>query len=149
VPEYLPNSADSEYPISQANLPVYDPNEFAISASNGDRSAFLVQTRTARTIALNMFDYPTLQLGMDGSGINPKLTDDHGGIVVPVPAGKHMIHISFDRKWDAMLGIGISIPTAVLLWCLVFLTWPQKKLTALRQRKFGPRLSSATMPAAK
>jgi len=149
VPEYLPNSADSEYPISQANLPVYDPNEFAISASNGDRSTFVVQARTARTIALNMFDYPTLRLGMDGSGINPKLTDDHGGIVVPVPAGKHMIHMSFERKWDAMLGIGISIPTAVLLWCLVFLTWPQKKLTALRQRKFGPRLSSVTMPAAK
>jgi 6-pyruvoyl-tetrahydropterin synthase related domain len=149
VPEYLPNGADSESPAPHADVSVNDSDDLTITDLNRDRSTFLVQTESPREIVVNVFDYPTLQLDIDGSAIHLKRTDNHGRLVVPVSAGKHRIRISFERKWDAMLGMGISLPTAVLLWCFAFLTWPQKNLTALRQRRFGPRRSSATLPAAK
>jgi 6-pyruvoyl-tetrahydropterin synthase related domain len=149
VPEYLPNGADSESPAPHADVSVNDSDDLTITDLNRDRSTFLVQTESPREIVVNVFDYPTLQLDIDGSAIHLKRTDNHGRLVVPVSAGKHRIRISFERKWDAVLGMGISLPTAVLLWCFAFLTWPRKNLTALRQRRFGPRRSSATLPAAK
>jgi 6-pyruvoyl-tetrahydropterin synthase related domain len=153
VPEYLPNSADSSVlsgnPISDPNPASENSDESTIRASNEDRNKFLVQATTARRIALSALDYPTSQVDLDGFRINSKSKDEYGCIVVPVPAGKHLIHISFERTWDAKLGIAISIFTGGFLSCLLLLTWPQRKFTALRQSKLEPRFSSATMPAAK
>jgi hypothetical protein len=153
VPEYLPNSADSRVlsgsPISRPNPAWADSHEFTLSAANEDRNGFLVQTASDRRIALNMLDYPTSRVDLDGVRINSKSKDEYGRIVVPLSAGKHLIHISVERTWDAKLGIAISICTGGFLSCLLLLTWPQRKFTALRQSKLEPRFSSATMPAAK
>ncbi len=77
--------------------------------------------------------------------MNPKRTDTDGRIVVPVPAGSHLIHIFLQRQWDAKLGIAISITTAVLLSYLTFLAWRQNELSTQPQTKFERSFPAATV----
>jgi hypothetical protein len=77
--------------------------------------------------------------------MNPKHTDSAGRIVVDVPAGSHSIHIFLQRKWDAKLGIAISIATAVLLSCLSFMVWRQNDRSTQPESKFESSVPTAAV----
>jgi hypothetical protein len=127
TPEYLPNGANLEA-IENAGIRTGNASqgsgEFAVT-DEVDRKTFRVQFEEPREIALNLFDYPTWQIDVDGSRITPKRTDRDGRILVDIPAGKHSVHVFPQRKWDAKLGVAISVATAVLLSCLGFMAWRQ------------------------
>jgi HAMP domain-containing protein len=127
TPEYLPNGANLEA-LENAGIrsgtASQGSSEFSMT-DEVDRETFRVQFEEPREIALNLFDYPTWQVVVDGSRINPKRTDRDGRILVDIPAGNHSVHVFPQRKWDAKLGIAISIATAVLLSCLSFMAWRQ------------------------
>lgn len=146
APEYLPNGAsakaveDAEMRTRTANK---GPNEFA-TKDQDDRKTFRVQFREPREIALNLFDYPTWQVDVDGTRANPKHTDHDGRLVVAVPAGNHSIRIFPQRKWDAKFGIAISIATGVLLSCLSFMTWRQNDRSTQPESKCERSIQTAT-----
>ncbi|MCU1242110.1 MAG: hypothetical protein JWO71_2836, partial [Candidatus Acidoferrum typicum] len=144
MPEYLPNGAKSEVSEeSAAARQGSDFDEFAITNGN----TFRVQATVPREIAFNLFDYPTWQVDVDGSRVNPKGKDSDGRLVVAVPAGNHLIHIFLQRKWDAKLGIAISLATAILLLCLTFLAWRPNELSDQLDSKSARSFSAATVEA--
>jgi hypothetical protein len=127
TPEYLPSGANLGA-LENAGIRTGNASqgsgEFAVT-DEVDRKTFRVQFEEPREIALNLFDYPTWQIDVDGSRITPKRTDRDGRILVDIPAGNHLVHVFLQRKWDATLGIAISLATAVLLSCLSFMAWRQ------------------------
>jgi hypothetical protein len=127
TPEYLPNGANLGA-LENAGIRTGNASqgsgEFA-ATDEVDRKTFRVQFEEPREIALNLFDYPTWQIDVDGSRITPKRTDPDRRILVDIPAGNHLVHVFLQRKWDAKLGIAISLATAVLLSCLSFMAWRQ------------------------
>jgi hypothetical protein len=150
TPEYLPNGANSELLQNagiQTGIDSQAPAEFAITSPRAERNTFRVQSPEPREITFNLFDYPAWQVDVDGSRIDPKRTDTNGRIVVPVPAGSHLIHIFLQRQWDAKLGIAISITTAVLLSCLTFLAWRQDEPSTQPQTKLERSFPAATAQA--
>jgi hypothetical protein len=147
TPEYLPNGANLEA-VENAGIRMgtasQDSGEFA-TTDEVDRKTFRVQFEEPREIALNLFDYPTWHVDVDGTRMNPKHTDSAGRIVVDVPAGSHSIHIFLQRKWDAKLGIAISIATAVLLSCLSFMVWRQNDRSTQPESKFESSVPTAAV----
>lgn len=132
TPEYLPNGANSKGLEESAAATSEGSDEFAVTNVRVDGNSFFVQPTVPREIAFNLFDYPTWQVDVDGSRVNPKGKDSEGRLAVAVPAGNHLIHIFLQRKWDAKLGIAISIATAVLLLGQTFLAWRLNELSAHR-----------------
>jgi hypothetical protein len=129
--EYLPNGANNKALEGRAAASE-GSDEFAVANVRVDGNTFRVQATVPLEIAFNLFDYPTWQVDVDGSRVNSKGQDGEGRLVVAVPAGNHLIHIFLRRKWDAKLGIAISIATAVVLLCLTFLAWRLNELSAHR-----------------
>lgn len=149
TPEYLPIGASAKAAEDveiQTRTASKVPNEFA-TKDKGDRKTFCVQFREPREIALNLFDYPTWQVDVDGSRIDLKRTDSLGRIVADVPEGNHSIHVFLQRSWDAKLGIAISIATGVLLSYLSFMTWRQNVRSSQRESNFECSVGTATVQA--
>jgi hypothetical protein len=148
TPEYLPNGSNVkalEDAGIQTGTARQGPNQVAMTSQRVDQNTFRVQAKASREIALNLFDYPTWQVDVDGSRMNPKRTDKDGRIVVAVPAGNHLMHIFLQREWHAKVGIAISIATAVFLSCLIFLAWRPKESSAQPEGKFERSLPTATV----
>jgi hypothetical protein len=120
APEYLPSGANDAV-LEESAASSERSDKFAATSVRGDGSSFRVQATEPREIAFSLFDYPTWQVEVDGLRMNSKRKGREGRLVVAVPAGTHLIHIFPQRKWDAKLGIAISIVTAAVLFCLTFL----------------------------
>jgi hypothetical protein len=150
TPEYLPDGANSKVSSESAGTETViagDDSEMKISNTTGDRNTFRVQSLAPRKIAVNLFEYPDWQVDLDGSRVSSKLTDNDGRVAVDVPAGDHLIHIFRQRKWDAKLGIAISIATAVFLSCLTFLPSRHNQLSAVELGKVDSSISNSTIQA--
>ena len=143
TPEYLPNGANSRIISPGSDTPRAD-DASASGNWDADQNSLTVDAASPTQIALHAFNYPTRQVDVDGSP-SSKLTDGDGRIVVRVPAGKHFVHVYGKPGWDAKLGFGITLPTAVLLSTLMFLPMSNKKFVALRQADLESKVSSSTL----
>jgi hypothetical protein len=146
--EYLPNGANGQMVCelssdSEAREPdkAFPGNDWKEANLNNVR----VQPASPQEITLHAFDYPTRQVDVDGSP-SSKLTDRYGRIVVRVPAGNHVVHISARRGWDAKLGVAVSLSTAVLLSYLMFLP-VRNKFAAVQQPDLESKFSSSALPS--
>jgi hypothetical protein len=121
TPEYLPNGANGKMlPETWGHAEVgRGMKTSSIVERTGDPNTIRVQSTSPQNIVLNVFDYPAWQVDVDRSP-SLKVTDDDGRIVVLVPAGNHLVHISARRTWDAKLGFIISLSTAAFLACAMF-----------------------------
>jgi len=146
TPEYLPNGANSQA-LEERAAAREGSEEFAITNVRVDGNTFRVQSTEPRQIAFNLFDYPAWQVDVDGSRVNPKGKDSEGRLVVAVPSGNHLIHIFLQRKWDAKLGIAISIATAVVFLCLTFLAWRLNEFSVRGASNCERSFSTATVRA--
>jgi hypothetical protein len=119
--EYLPNGANGKMlPETWGHAEVGGGMKISsIGERTGDPRTVRVQSTSPQIVVLNVFDYPTWHVDVDGSP-SSKLTDDAGCIVVSVPAGNHLVHISAGRTWDAKIGFAISLSTAGFLACSIF-----------------------------
>ena len=151
TPEYLPNAASVKLLRENwTNFEIARSGDGApISKARGDRNTFAVDSPAPQTIVANVFDYPTWAADVDGSPVNSKRTDSDGRILVDVQTGKHSIHLWLQRKWDAKLGIALSLSTAVLLSSFIFVPWRQGKPIAPRHTNVDSTSSSSTLSAVK
>jgi hypothetical protein len=147
TPEYLPNGAHGQVvsELSSDSEAREADNAFPGNDWKADnRNNFIVQAASPQEITLHAFNYPTRQVDVDGS-LSSKLTDRYGRIVVRVPSGKHVVHISARRGWDAKLGIAISLSTAVLLSYLMFLSVRKGQFAAVQRPDLESKFSSSAL----
>jgi hypothetical protein len=89
---------------------------------NAEDKLFSVETSKPVTLALRLVNYPTWEIQVDGGMLRSELLPDTGQLLLPLPAGGHLIEVRFRRTWDRTVGDAISIFTALVLaaiWILV------------------------------
>jgi hypothetical protein len=151
TPEYLPNGASanmlSETPGGSGGAGIAIPNSKALSAAGESHGqyTFPVNSAQAQQITLNLFDFPTWEVNVDGSQNESRARDSAGRIVVSVPSGRHVIHIFIHHEWDAKLGLLISISSAAFLLGLTFLPGIATKPTHATRVSTGTRLRTAPL----
>jgi hypothetical protein len=150
TPEYLPNGADTRVSSERAGTRAVladEGSEPALANVGGDRNTFRVESPVPRNIVLNLFDYPAWQMDIDGSLVSSKTAEKEGRIAVAVPAGDHVVHVFLRRKWDAKLGIAISLATAMLLLGVKFVPLRHNQLSEAGPRGFDSGFSNSTIHA--
>jgi uncharacterized membrane protein len=62
-----------------------------------------------QTLILNLRDYPTWRVTLNGALVSTRLQRDDGLIAIPVPAGESAIDVSSTHPWDQIVGLIITL----------------------------------------
>jgi hypothetical protein len=83
-----------------------------------ERRVFSVKTDDPVSLVPRLVNYPAWDVRIDGKKIEPGYVDLTGQMILPVPAGDHLIDIRFRRTWDRTLGgiISLFALISLLLW---------------------------------
>lgn len=76
---------------------------------------FHVAANEALAARLRLFNYPAWQVSVDGAPVQPETVENTGEILVPLPAGKHHVDVTFGRTWDRKVGVLVSALALLLL----------------------------------
>jgi 6-pyruvoyl-tetrahydropterin synthase related domain len=64
-------------------------------------------------LVMKLFNYPAWKVEVNGRGVESQTRDDAGQMIVPVPAGRNYVEITFTRTWDRTAGAWISLLSLV------------------------------------
>jgi hypothetical protein len=117
--EYTPVTADNDS-LATADPPYWlspDPNAKAPTNTNpGPVPTHLTTNAPApEDIILNLRDYPTWRITLNGALITNHLQRDDGLIALPIPAGPSTIDITNTQTLDRTLGDILSLASVALL----------------------------------
>jgi hypothetical protein len=131
--EYTPINADNDS-LAPNNPPYWlssDPNAKAPSNTvPGPAPTHLtVQAPKPEDIILNLRDYPTWRITLNGALITNHLQRDDGLIALPIPTGPSTIDITDTRTLDETLGDILSLTSVALLLFLLLRTRRKIPLT--------------------
>ena len=128
------NPDDDERPADVSAIPAQPVEEFDthswqvvpardvrvhIERWSAERKAFTADPRAPATLALRLVNYPAWEVRLDGRIIRGKSADDTAQLLVPVPAGRHVVVVRFRRTWDRTAGTAISLVWAAGLLAFV------------------------------
>ena len=121
--EYTPTNADNDS-LSPTNPPYWlspDANAKApTNTSPGPAPTHLtVNAPAPEDIILNLRDYPTWRINLNGTPITDHLQRDDGLIALPIPAGPSTIDIHYAQTMDQTLGDILSLASLALLLVLL------------------------------
>jgi 6-pyruvoyl-tetrahydropterin synthase related domain len=102
-----------------------------IDAWHAQNERFHVIANDALRARLRLFNYPAWQVVVDGAPVQAETAENTGEILVPLPAGKHQVDVTFVRTWDRKVGVLVSA-LALLLLLAVWLTERGRALDDLR-----------------
>jgi hypothetical protein len=128
--EYTPSTADNDS-LSHAD-PTYwlspDPNAKApATTSPGPAPTHLtVNAPAPEDIILNLRDYPTWRIALNGTPITDHIQRDDGLIALPIPAGPSTINIHYAQTMDQTLGDILSLASLGLLLFFILLRTGRK-----------------------
>jgi hypothetical protein len=80
-----------------------------------ERRVFSVKTDDPVSLVPRLVNYPAWDVRIDGKKIQPGYVDLTGQMILPVPAGDHLIDVRFRRTWDRTLGGIISLLALISL----------------------------------
>lgn len=105
------------------------------------KQTLVIQSPEAFEARFNTFEFPGWWARINGQGVPITASDPLGLILVPVPAGTHVIQIGFGLTPTRMLAIGLS-----LLGCMAFaalvLGMTARPVIAFQSMKTLPRILS-------
>lgn len=84
---------------------------------------YLVDAPRKMRLRLFLFDFPGWQVTIDGDPVETELGRPEGFIVVPVPAGEHVVDVRFGTTTARTVASGITFVSVGLMLLGVFL-WP-------------------------
>ncbi len=82
---------------------------------SAERKMFRQDSAAPVTLALRILSYPAWQIDVDGHETQPGAQPDTGQILIPLPAGSHLIAAQFRRTWDRTAGDAISALSGLIL----------------------------------
>ena len=128
--EYTPITADNDS-LAHTNPPYWlapDPNAKApANTQPGPAPTHLtVNAHTPEDIILNLRDYPTWRITLNGTPITDHLQRDDDLTALPIPAGPSTIDITHAQTMDQTLGDLISLTSLALLLYLLLLPTRRK-----------------------
>ena len=80
-----------------------------------DSKTFSTSSAGPVVVAVRLLDYPSWVLKVGGSQIAARAAAETGQMLIPVPAGKHRVTLTFERTWDRTTGGAISVLSLVFL----------------------------------
>ena len=126
--EYTPTTADNDA-LAHANPAFWlspDPDAKALAhAVPGPAPAHLtINSPTPETLILNLRDYPSWRVTLNGTPVPSLGQRDDGLIAIPIPAGPSTVAIAYTQTLDRTLGDALTLASLVLLF---FLLCPRRK----------------------
>jgi hypothetical protein len=117
--EYTPTNADNDS-LAATNPPYWlapDPNAKApANASPGPAPTHLtLNAPEPEDLILNLRDYPTWRIKLNGTPITNHIQRDDGLIALPLPAGPSTIDIHYAQTLDQTVGDILSLASLALL----------------------------------
>jgi len=111
----------SQQPLDRVNRVTLPKNTQIVSESVTPlRTRYHVSGDQGFLLRLFQFDFPGWQASIDGTRVETELGRPEGFLVVPVPAGEHLVEISFTNTWERKVSILISalglIGALVVAW---------------------------------
>jgi hypothetical protein len=82
---------------------------------NAEQKIVTVDSATPMRIAPRLLAYPDWEVKLDGKAATYEARPDTAQMIIPLPAGDHLIEIHFRRTWDRTAGGAISLATALVL----------------------------------
>ena len=121
--EYTPTTADNDV-LAHANPAFWlspDPDAKAPAhAIPGPVPAHLtINAPSPETLILNLRDYPSWRVTLNGSPVSGRGQRDDGLIAIPIPAGPSTVAIAYTQTPDQTLGDAITLASLVLLFLLL------------------------------
>jgi hypothetical protein len=121
--EYTPTNADNDS-LALTNPPYWlapDPNAKApANTQPGPAPTHLTMNAPApEDLILNLRDYPTWRITLNGTPITDRLQRDDGLIAIPLPPGPSTINITNAQSIDQTAGDAISLASLALLLFLL------------------------------
>jgi hypothetical protein len=121
--EYTPTNADNDS-LALTNPPYWlapDPNAKApANIQPGPAPPHLTMNAPApEDLILNLRDYTTWRITLNGTPITDRLQRDDGLIAIPIPAGPSTINITDAQSIDQTVGDAISLASLALLLFLL------------------------------
>ena len=121
--EYTPINADNDS-LAPTNPPCWlspDPNAKAPATTNPGPAPtrLTVQAPAPQNLILNLRDYPTWRIELNGTPITDRLQRDDGLIAIPIPAGPSTIDITNTQTPDHTLGDILSLASIAPLLFLI------------------------------
>jgi hypothetical protein len=141
--EYTPTNADNDS-LAHNNPPYWlspDPNVTAPANSHSGHAPTHLDLNSPvpEDIILNLRDYPTWRITLNGVPVTPHLERPDGLIAIPIPAGPSTINITSPQTLDQTLGDLISLASLALLILILVVNH--------RKHSQNPHLSSSQSPA--
>jgi hypothetical protein len=120
--EYVPAGADP-YELDQKarRVTLDSQGQAQIHVRQWDpesRNFTAVMTQPSKLV-LRLFNYPAWKVGVNGITIAAETHEVTGQMVIPLPAGKSEVQITFVRTWDRLAGGVVSLITALSILALL------------------------------
>jgi len=117
VDEYVPLGADAsaiDASLIDKNAPRVEAvgvpgSQFEITRWDAEFKSFTATMPAAGELRLRLFRYPAWQAEVNGRLIETTAQVETGQMLVPVPAGRSQVQISFARTWDRTAGGWITL----------------------------------------
>ena len=81
---------------------------------------YTIDTPRDTRLRLFLFDFPGWQVRVDGQVVETELGRPEGFLVIPVPAGEHVVEVEFGSTMARDLGLVISLSSLIVL---AFIAW--------------------------
>lgn len=115
--EYVPAGADP-YETSQTAPFVMGENgnqvQVNIQRWDAESKLFTAQANHPAKLSLRLFNYPAWRVKINGRITPTQTRDVTGQMVIPIEPGVSSVAVMFTRTWDRVIGILISLLTALL-----------------------------------
>ena len=120
--EYVPAGADP-YEIDQKarRVTLDGPGQAQIHVRqwNPESRNFTAVLTQPSKLELRLFQYPAWKVEVNGVAISAETHEVTGQMVIPLPAGKSEVQLTFVRTWDRLAGGLVSLITALLIVTLL------------------------------
>jgi hypothetical protein len=122
--EYVPAGADP-YEIDQKarRVTLDGPGQAQIHVRRWDPESrnFTADLTQPSKLVLRLFNYPAWKVDVNGSTVSAETREVTGQMVIPLPAGKSEVQITFVRTWDRLAGTLVSLLIALSILALLVL----------------------------
>jgi hypothetical protein len=125
--------------VNRASL----PSGTTVESTNLSPLHFRYFSRSERDYLLRLFlfDFPGWRVQVDGRPVETELGRPEGFLVVPVPAGDHIIDVHFDgttaRLVSWLVTLGAAAATITIAWWLRRSQRPGESFDVVRERNLG------------
>ena len=116
--EYVPAGADPSDIDQNAPLAMYQGSgtaQISVEKWQSEQRALTVTATSPGNLTMRLFNYPLWLVDVNGHLIQTQSTDNTIQMIIPIPAGRSRIQISWVEGWDRKVGGGISAASVLLL----------------------------------